>query len=220
MVALQRATRWLLMAVLVTLLVGCGTRWATVADGAGRPVMLLGHDPLGYFTEGKPRPGQPAFTSTVLDRSYRFASAQNRLDFSADPARYEPQYGGFCAHGAAFGRKLGSNPTLWAVRDGRLYLFGSQAAQAAWSLDPPRHIARADALWPGIQDEGWRSATFKAGFRHPRYAQALHQARTDWQRQHPGRPWPDDAPTWRDWFKPPGWRAAEGMGQQALGYPE
>ncbi|MFN3494462.1 MAG: YHS domain-containing (seleno)protein [Hydrogenophaga sp.] len=217
---MTRLARTLFGFALAALLAGCGTRWATVPDGAGRPLMLLGHDPVTYFTEGKPRPGQPAFTSNVLDRSYRFASAQNRLDFTADPARYEPQYGGFCAHGAAFGRKLGSNPTLWAVRDGRLYLFGSRAAQAAWSLEPQRYINRADALWVGLQDRGWRTATFKATLLHERYGQALLEARADWERQHPGQAWPDDAPTWRDGIKLPGWRAAEGVGQPALGYPD
>lgn len=217
---MKRLFRTLFVLTLAALLAGCGTRWATVPDAAGRPLMLLGHDPGAYFTEGQLRRGDAQLRATVLDRSYRFATAQNRLDFTADPALYEPQYGGFCAHGAAFGRKLGSNPTLWAVRDGRLYLFGSRAAQAAWSLDPQRHIAQADALWTGIQDQRWRTATFRASLLHERYARALHEARADWERQHPGQPWPDDAPTWRDWFKPPGWRAAEGVGQPALGYPE
>lgn len=217
---MKRPLLALLSLVLAAGLAGCGTHWATVPDGSGRPLMLLGHDPVAYFTEGRLRRGDAQLRATVLDRSYRFATAQNRLDFTADPALYEPQYGGFCAHGAAFGRKLGSNPSLWEVRNGRLYLFGSRAAQAAWSLDPQRHIAQADALWTGIQDQRWRTATFRASLLHERYARALHEARADWERQHPGQPWPDDAPTWRDWFKPPGWRAAEGVGQPALGYPE
>lgn len=198
----KRRLTFLITLALAALLAGCGTPWATVPSRTGEPVMLLGHDPLAYFTEGRAVKGDPGHKLAMFQRSYHFASAQNRYDFIADPALYEPQYGGFCAHGAAFGRKLGSDPTRWQIVDGRLFIFGSAAAQAAWSLDPAWHIGQADRLWPGTQDMGWRSATLAAMLKRP------------------GQPWPADAPGWRDWFKPPGWRAAEGVDQPALGYPE
>lgn len=37
---------------LIGLLAACGTPYATVPDQQGEPVMLLGHDPTAYFTEG------------------------------------------------------------------------------------------------------------------------------------------------------------------------
>ena len=85
----------LMTVVLVWLLAGCGTPFATVPDGAGRPVMLLGHDPVAYFTRGAPQ-----HVVDLPERSYYFANAENRALFVTAPARYEPQYGGFCASGA------------------------------------------------------------------------------------------------------------------------
>lgn len=217
---MQPITKWLLIILSVFFLSGCGTPWATVLDHAGEPVMLLGHDPVAYFTESKPVKGSAQHKLVMFQRTYHFATARNRFDFIADPAKYEPQYGGFCAHGAAFGRKLGSDPTRWQIVEGRLFIFGSAANQAAWSLDPTWHIGHADPIWQDIQDEGWRSATLTATLNKVPHHKPMTQARAEWEKRHPSQPWPADELGWRDWFKPPGWRAAEGVGQPALGYPE
>jgi YHS domain-containing protein len=212
--------KWFCVGLLTALLGGCGTPWATVPNAAGDPVMLLGHDPVAYFTEGQAVKGMARHKLVMFQRTYHFASNQNRYDFIADPSEFEPQYSGFCAHGAAFGGKLGSDPTRWQVVDGRLYIFSSAAAQAAWSLDPAWYIGHADRLWPIIQDKGWRSATWGASLNKVPHHRSLAQARTEWEQRHPGQRWPSNEPDWRDWFKPPGWRAAEGVGQPALGYAE
>ena len=88
---------------------GCGTPYATVRNAQGEPVMLLGHDPVAYFTEGRAVRGTAAYKVSLPDRTYYFASAESRARFTAEPQRYEPQYGGFCASGAAFAVKLGSD---------------------------------------------------------------------------------------------------------------
>lgn len=208
------------VSVLAALLAGCGTPWATVPDRAGDPVMLLGHDPVAYFTESKAVKGMAKHKLVMFQRTYHFATDQNRYDFIADPAKYEPQYGGFCAHGMAFGRKLGSDPTRWQIVNGRLYIFGSAAAQAAWSLDPAWHIGHGDPIWQDIQDEGWRSATLAATLNKVPHHRSMAQARAEWEKSFPDQQWPADEASWRDWFKRPGWRAAEGVGQPALGYAE
>lgn len=40
----------------IALLSACGTPYATVANRAGEPVMLLGYAPVAYFTKGEPWP--------------------------------------------------------------------------------------------------------------------------------------------------------------------
>ncbi len=216
-------TAWIMLcAALLALLAGCGTPYATVTDGAGRPVMLLGHDPVAYFTQGKPVRGSAQIVVALPDRSYYFASAENRALFEASPARYEPQYGGFCASGAAFAVKLGSDPTAWQVRDGRLFIFGDVLGQTAWGLDPAWNIAHADRLWPQIAAKGWRAQSLRAyAFKVPHYLTGA-QIHAQWLAQHPGQAWPvyDTGGMLNNLFlKPPGWRAAEGFGQPALGYP-
>ncbi|HMS78009.1 MAG TPA: YHS domain-containing (seleno)protein [Burkholderiaceae bacterium] len=208
--------------VALVVLAGCGTPYATVPDGAGRPVMLLGHDPVSYFTRGRPERGDPSLRVDLPERSYWFASAEHKALFEREPARYEPQYGGFCSGGAAYAIKLGSDPTAWTIREGRLFVFGDVLGQAAWELDPAWNVGHADRLWPSVRDRGWRAASLAAyASKVPHYKTGA-QVRAEYEAKHPGRPWPayDVGGMVTNLFlKPPGWRAAEGFGQPALGYP-
>lgn len=221
----DRLRIWILLAwtVLALAVGGCGTPYATVAAaGDGRPVMLLGHDPVAYFTRGQPTRGDPRWRVDLPERSYYFASAEHKALFEADPARYEPQYGGFCASGAAFAVKLGSDPTAWVVRDGRLFIFGDIIGRTAWELDPAWNVGHADRLWPGIAEQGWRSASLKAYMNKVPHYLSGAQIRAQWEARNPGRPFPAYDPggmVQNLFLKPPGWRAAEGFGQPALGYP-
>jgi hypothetical protein len=213
---------WIAALLALLALAGCGTPYATVPDGAGRPVMLLGHDPVAYFTRGRPERGDPSIRLDLPDRSYWFASAEHRAMFEREPARYEPQYGGFCASGAAFAIKLGSDPTSWTIRDGRLFVFGDVLGQTVWSLDAQWNVDHADRLWPSIRDRGWRETSL-AGYANkvPHYRTGA-QLRAEFEARYPGRPFPDYDPggmVTNLFLKPPGWRAAEGFGQPALGYP-
>ena len=207
---------------LTALLAGCGTPYATVPDSAGRPVMLLGHDPVAYFARGQPVRGSPQHVVDLPERSYYFASAEHKALFEAAPATFEPQYGGFCASGAAFAVKLGSDPTAWQVYEGRLFIFGDVLGHTAWGVDPAWNVGHADRLWPGIAAKGWRAQSLAAYVsKVPHYLTGA-QIRDQWLAQHPGGAWPayDPGGMVKNLFtKRPGWRAAEGFGQPALGYP-
>ena len=218
-----RLTLWFAGLLALLALTGCGTPYATVpAAGGGHPVMLLGHDPVAYFTRGQPMRGDPALRVDLPERSYYFASAEHRALFLGAPERYEPQYGGFCASGAAFAVKLGSDPTSWLIRDGRLFIFGDVLGQTAWGVDPQWNIDHADRLWPGIKDKGWRSASLAAYIsKVPHYLTGA-QIKAQWEAKNPGKAYPsyDPGGMMNNLFlKNPGWRAAEGFGQPALGYP-
>ena len=109
-----RLLRGLLIAVLLPILLsGCGTRYAVVQNKHGETLMLLGHDPVAYFTQSRPLRGNPAIKANFREVTYYFASEEHKRMFLAEPAKYEPQYGGFCASGAAYGVKLGSDPHAW-----------------------------------------------------------------------------------------------------------
>ena len=73
---------------------------------------------------------------------YRFASEANRDRFVADPERYLPQYGGYCAYGVAVNDKFTADPTVWKIVDGKLYLTHSPAVFAMWSRDIAGNLAR------------------------------------------------------------------------------
>lgn len=200
-------------------LAGCGTPYATLRTPAGEELMLLGHDPVAYFTLGRPVRGYPEIRATLPGRTYYFLSETHRRMFLADPAHYEPQYGGFCGNGAAYGVKLSSDPTEFEIVDGRLFIFGDVLGREYWLLDPRFHIEKGDQMWPEAKDSGWRWQTIKrATFRVPWYRSG-RELREEWQRRNPGKRLDyDPGRSFTNWFvKYPGWRAREGFGQPALG---
>lgn len=118
------------------------------ADGAA----IHGYDPVAYFTREEAVSGKPEFTADHNGATWRFASAANRDAFIADPEKYAPQYGGYCAWAVSQGYTAPTVPDAWSVRDGKLYLNNSTAVRIRWALDKDGNIAAADANWPGLRD--------------------------------------------------------------------
>lgn len=125
---------------------------APVSTGLFGNVAVSGHDPVAYFREGKPVPGTRAHVATWKGAEYRFASAANRDAFKADPERYAPQYGGYCAWAVSQGYTASADPKVWKIVDGKLYLNYNAEVGRRWAQDIPGHIARANANWPKVLD--------------------------------------------------------------------
>jgi YHS domain-containing protein len=115
-------------------------------DGAA----LRGYDPVAYFKDNKPVKGSAQYTAAYKGSTFHFASQANRDAFAADPAKYAPQYGGFCAFGMAGGYKAAIDPAAFTVVDDKLYLNYDRAIQRQWSKDIPGFIAKADKNWPTV----------------------------------------------------------------------
>ena len=109
---------------------------------------IRGYDPVAYFTDSRPVKGTPQHTHQWQGATWRFASAQNRDAFAAAPEKYAPQYGGYCAYGAAQGYAVSTVPEAWSVVQGKLYLNYSRGVQGDWLKDPAGYIRKADANWP------------------------------------------------------------------------
>jgi YHS domain-containing protein len=88
---------------------------------------IQGYDPVAYFTDGKPTRGLAEYEYQWDEHRYRFASAEHRDLFKADPVHYAPQFGNYCAMALALGKIVVANPENWLVSDNRLYVFGSPA---------------------------------------------------------------------------------------------
>jgi YHS domain-containing protein len=111
-------------------------------------VILRGYDVVAYFKQGKPLKGNPAIESTYQGVTYLFASAANKADFDKDPAKYVPQYGGFCAYGVANGVLAAiESPNAFTVYKGKLYLGGNQDALKSFKTNIDDNIEKADAYW-------------------------------------------------------------------------
>ena len=116
----------------------------------GPGLAVHGYDVVAYFTEAEPTVGRAKFSTVHNDATYRFASRANLEAFEANPEKYVPQYGGFCAYGVAVGAKFDGDPRLWKIVDGKLYLNLNEEIQATWEEDIPGHVEDADDNWRKI----------------------------------------------------------------------
>lgn len=109
------------------------------------PLALKGYDPVAYFTDGKPTPGTAAYEITFDGQRYRFASAQHRDLFKANPDKYAPQFGGLCTMNLSRGVRRESDPRNWVISNGNLYVFASETGQQTFAKDAEATAARAAA---------------------------------------------------------------------------
>lgn len=123
---------------------------APVFTGLVKGVAVGGYDPVAYFTQGKPVKGSDKITAEHNGATWRFSSEANRTAFLAEPAKYAPQYGGYCAWAVSLGSTAKGDPNAWRIVDGKLYLNYDKSIQAKWEKDKVANISRADANWPKV----------------------------------------------------------------------
>jgi ABC-type transport system substrate-binding protein len=112
---------------------------------------LRGVDPVSYFTSGAPQDGDFGITAVHEGAVYRFVSEANRDLFQKDPAKYLPQYGGYCAFAAALGKKFDGDPKVWKIVNDKLYLNVAPAVAEKWNADQANMITQANEMWPKIK---------------------------------------------------------------------
>ena len=117
---------------------------------AGGRVAIHGYDPVAYFVDGGPRKGRPDLALDHAGARWLFASEANRERFRAEPEKYLPAYGGYCAYGVAQGYLVKIDPDAWAIVNGRLYLNYDRSIARTWRKDVPGYVTKADANWPGL----------------------------------------------------------------------
>jgi YHS domain-containing protein len=110
-------------------------------------IAIKKYDPVAYFTEDKAVLGTDEYTFPYHDMVWYFSSQKNRDLFAADPKAYAPQYDGYCAWAMTESRLAQTDPEVWKIVDGKLYLNCSKAAYEKWARDIPAHIKMADRIW-------------------------------------------------------------------------
>lgn len=117
-------------------------------DASG--VALQGYDPIAFFSEGRPLKGDPKLVSKRDGAIYFFASREHKAQFDADPAKYEPAFGGYCAYGVSRNRLVDIDVQAFQIMDGRLLLQYSKSARDKFNQDPKGNLSRAEVNWPGL----------------------------------------------------------------------
>lgn len=110
---------------------------------------LRGFDPVAYRSTGRATPGQSEHELIADGIVWRFASAANLAAFRDAPEIYAPAFGGFDPVGVAAGAIVDSDPQMFAVRDGRLFLFRSADSRARFTSEAGL-LSKAEQLWPSL----------------------------------------------------------------------
>src|SRR5258708_12038140 len=124
-----------LLALVMSGAASARSRIAAVTTEPG--VAVKGYDPVSYFTDRKPVRGSAQFSTSYKGVEYRFVSAEHRDRFLAEPEKFVPQYGGYCAFPIALNTIADIDPDEWAIVNDKLYLNNSFFSQKPWSLDNP-----------------------------------------------------------------------------------
>ncbi len=127
------------------LLSGCGGSTADRSQSA--KIAIEKYDPVAYFTSNEAITGKDSYTYPWHNKIWYFSSAENRDLFAANPGNFAPQYDGYCAWAMSEGRKAETDPEVWRIVDGKLYLNCSKAAYEKWRKDIPGNIKKADRNW-------------------------------------------------------------------------
>lgn len=112
-----------------------------------------GYDVVAYFTDETASRGTGWHVAAHASTTYLFASKKNRKTFMANPVKYLPQYGGYCAYGVAVGKKFYADPTIWKVVDGKLYFNLDGKIQKKFEKDVPGYLTKANTNWPNVRNQ-------------------------------------------------------------------
>ena len=128
-------------------------RWHT-GDGE---FVAGGADVVAYFGLAYRVPGvdgDTAFATTWNGARWRFRNAENLALFQADPEKYAPKFGGYCAYALAKGSLAPTDKNAWNVYEGALYLNYSRSIRGKWASKAAQYIQDAQGHWPGILSAG------------------------------------------------------------------
>ncbi|WP_295764007.1 YHS domain-containing (seleno)protein [Undibacterium sp.] len=135
----------------VLLVIAGGSAFAIAPIFSTEEGAIRGYDPVAYFKQNKPVKGQKDLSTTWQGAQWHFSSQANLDAFKAEPEKYAPQYGGYCAYGVAQGYTPEIDPSAYKVLNGKLYLNLSPVVLKKWKKDIPGYVKDADKNWPELK---------------------------------------------------------------------
>lgn len=117
-------------------------------------IAMQGYDPVAYFTQNKSLKGKKDLAVYHQGVTYYFSSTAHKELFKANPQRYEPEYGGWCAYAMGEkGEKVSIDPETFKIVNGKLYLFYNRFFNNTlkdWNKNEASLKAKADVNWPKL----------------------------------------------------------------------
>jgi YHS domain-containing protein len=116
-------------------------------------VAIQGYDPVAFFTDGKPVKGKTEFAARHDGATYLFATKEHRELFAKEPAKYEPQFGGYCAYGVSRNKLVDIDVEAFQIVDGKLLLQYSKSVRESFNQDTQGNLSKANHNWPGLVEK-------------------------------------------------------------------
>jgi YHS domain-containing protein len=143
----RKALSRIVLSVSFTLLFLNGLALPAVGEPQADDAAIKKYDTVAYFEAGQALKGNDSFTFQWHDKMWYFSTKENRDLFANKPEKYAPQYDGYCAWAMTEKRKAETDPEVWKIVNGKLYLNCSREAYEKWSRDIPGNIKKADKIW-------------------------------------------------------------------------
>lgn len=145
--------KYLLFLVVVTLAFPALAQMKALLNVDSAGIAIQGYDPVSFFTDGKPVKGDSKFVSKRDGAVYLFATREHKDLFNADPKKYEPMFGGYCAYGVSRNKLVEIDVDAYQIVDGKLLLQYSKGVRDDFNKDQPGNLAKANANWPGLVEK-------------------------------------------------------------------
>ena len=145
--------RFFLPLFVVTLALPVSAQTKTLLNLDKSGVAIQGYDPVAFFTEGKPVKGKPEFPARQDGALYYFVSKEHRDLFKADPAKYAPAFGGYCAYGVSRNKLAEIDVEAFQIVDGRLLLQYSKGVRDSFNKDTQGNLVKAKTNWPSLVEK-------------------------------------------------------------------
>ena len=149
----MKVTRLTLLFIILFAVTGIVEAAKPIYSGGRDRAAIRGYDPVAYFTENAPTKGSADFTFQHKGAKWMFANNENLELFKANPEKYAPQFGGYCAYAVARDTTASIKPQYFTIVDDKLYLNYSKSVYKRWSADRDKLIEQADANWPKVLED-------------------------------------------------------------------
>ncbi len=144
---LWKITNRILIYLSLALLLLAGLSSKAAGNLSQVTIAIKGYDTVAYFNSGKAIKGKEEYTFQWRSKIWYFSNKENKDLFATNPEKYAPQYDGYCAWAMTEARKAETDPEVWKIVNGKLYLNCSKEAYEKWSKDIPGNIKKADTNW-------------------------------------------------------------------------
>lgn len=111
---------------------------------------IKGYDAVAYHTQSTATKGSEEFQYEWEGATWDFSSQENLDLFKISPEKYAPEFGGYCAYAVSQGYTYQSNPKVWSIVEGKLYLNYSAKIKEKWENEQASYIKLGEKNWPEV----------------------------------------------------------------------